>query len=214
MRGGANYFGELRGATTFLMVHRGLWTFFFFYPTSKMCVDIIIDKLAPKTSCKFDGISSKIIKIIKPTLIKPIISIINQMLTTGIFPDKLKIAKIIPIYKKDKDTLFTNYRPFSLLPALSTIFEKIIFKPLHNFFQEKKLLYNSQYGFRTDHSTWFAALELVDSDRVIVEMDKNNTPLNIFLDLSKAFDTLDHKILLEKLKYYGIIGVAYRLMES
>ncbi len=88
----------------------------------------------------------------------------------------------------------------------------IIFKQLYHFFQEKKLLYNSQYGFITDHSTEFAAFELVD--RVIVEMDKNNTALNIFLDLSEAFDTLDHKILLEKLKYYGIIGVAYRLMES
>ncbi len=120
------------------------------------------------------------------------------MLTTGIVPDKIKIAKIIPIYKKDKDTLFTNYRPLSLLPALSKIFEKVIYKQLYKYFKEKKLLYNSQYGFRTEHSTEFAALEVVD--RVIVEMDKNNSPLNIFLDLSKAFDTLDHKILLEKLQ--------------
>ncbi len=134
------------------------------------------------------------------------------MLTTGIFPDKLKIAKIILIYKKDKDTLFRNHKPISLLPAFSKIFEKVIFKQLYHFFQEQKLLYNAQYGFRTEHSTEFAALELVD--RVIVEMNKNNTLLNIFLDLSKAFDTLDHKILLEKLKHYGIIGVAYRLMES
>ncbi len=88
----------------------------------------IIDKLAPKTSCGFDGIPSKIIKIIKATLIKPTTLIINQMLTTGIFPDKLKIAKIIPIYKRDKDTLFTNYRPISHLPALSKIFENVIFK--------------------------------------------------------------------------------------
>ncbi len=73
--------------------------------------------------------------------------------------------------------------------------KRLIFKQLYNIFQEKKLLCNSQYGFRTEHSTEFAALELVD--RVIVEMDKNNTPLNIFLDLSKAFDILDHKILLE-----------------
>ncbi len=74
------------------------------------------------------------------------------------------------------------------------------------------MLYNVQYGFRTDHSTEFATLELID--RVIVEMDKNNTPLKIFLDLSKAFDTLDHKILLKKLTYYGINGVAYNHMES
>ncbi len=98
------------------------------------------------------------------------------------------------------------------MPALSKIFEKVIFKQLYQFVQEKQLLYNAQYGFRTEHSTEFATLELID--RVIVEMDKNNTPLNIFLHLSKAFDTLDDKILLKKLNYYGINGVAYNLMES
>ncbi len=123
--------------------------------------------------------------------------------------DKLKIAKIIPLHKKDEETLFTNYRPISLFPALSKM---VIFKQLYQFFQEKQLLYNAQYRFRTDHSTEFATLELID--RAILEMDKNNTPLNIFLDLSKAFDTLDHKILLKKLNYYGINGVAYNLMES
>ncbi len=77
---------------------------------------------------------------------------------------------------------------------------------------DKKLLYNAQYGFRTDHSTEFATLELVD--RIIIEMDKMNTPVNIFLDLSKAFDTLDHEILLYKLKNYGINGASFKLMES
>ncbi len=172
----------------------------------------IIDKLAPKTSCGFDGISSKLVKSIKVALINPITLIINQMLNTGIFPDKLKIAKIIPIHKKDDETLFNNYRPISLLPAISKIFEKVIFMQIYQFFQENKLLYNAQYGFRTEHSTEFAALELID--RVIVDMDKMNTPINIFLDLSKAFDTLNHKILLEKLKYYGINGKALNLMES
>jgi hypothetical protein len=172
----------------------------------------IIDKLTPKTSCGFDGISTKLVKTIKIALLGPITLIINQMLHNGIFPDKLKIAKIIPIYKKDDETLFTNYRPISLLPAISKIFEKVIFNQLYQYFQEKKMFYTSQYGFRTEHSTEFASLELVD--RVLVDMDKMKTPINIFLDLSKAFDTLDHKILLEKLKYYGITGVAHKLMES
>ncbi len=90
---------------------------------------------------------------------------------------------------------------FHFCMHISKIFEKVIFKQLYQYFQEKQL-YNAQYGFRTDHSTEFATLELID--RVIVEMDKNNTPLNIFLDLSKSFDTLDHKILLKKLNYYVI----------
>ncbi len=75
------------------------------------------------------------------------------MLNTGIFLDKLKIAKIIALYKKDEETVFTNYRPISLWPALSKIFEKVIFKQLYKFFQEKKLFYNAQYGFQTEHST-------------------------------------------------------------
>ncbi len=154
----------------------------------------IIDKLAPKSSCGFDGLSTKLVKTVKNAVVTPITCIVNQMLNTGIFPEKLKIAKVTPVHKKDDDTLFTNYRPISLLPALSKIFEKVIFQQIYEYFNTKKLFYNSQYGFRTEHSTEYAALELVD--RVITEMDKKDIPINIFLDLSKAFDTLDHNILL------------------
>ncbi len=90
------------------------------------------------------------------------------MLNTSIFPDKLKIAKISAIHKKDDDTLFTYYRPISLLPAISKIFEKVIFKQLYEFFQAITLFYNSQYGFRTKHSTEFEALEVID--RIMVEI--------------------------------------------
>ena len=169
---------------------------FTFYNIKEENVNELIDKLSPKTSFGFDGLSSKLLKSIKNAIIKPITIIINQMLNTGIFPDKLKIAKIKPIYKKDEETKFTNYRPISLLPAISKVFEKIIFKQLYQFFVDNKLLYNSQYGFREGHSTEFATLELVD--KIILEMDKMNTPVNIYLDLSKAFDTLDHQILIKK----------------
>ncbi len=105
------------------------------------------------------------------------------MLTTGIFLDKLKIAKVIPWLKikKDEETLFTNYRPISLL--LASYFQIRSYS-----FLEKKLLYNAQYGLRTEYSTELAALELID--RVIVEIDKTNTPTNIFLDLSTKYLTL------------------------
>ncbi len=98
------------------------------------------------------------------------------------------------------------------MPAISIIFEKVIFKQLYQFFQEKQLFYNGQYDFRTEHSTELAALELVD--RVMVEMDNNNTPISIFLVLSKASDTINHKILLDKLKYYGTDSLAHNLIES
>ncbi len=78
------------------------------------------------------------IKIIKPILVRPITIIINQMLNTRVFPDKLKIAKINPIFKKDDNTLFTNYRPISLLPVISKIFEKVIFQQVYHYFKEKK----------------------------------------------------------------------------
>ena len=129
--------------------------------------------------------------------------IINQALTTGIFPDKLKIAtKVQPIYKNEDQTLIKNYRPISHLPAISKVFEKIIFNQLDSFLQKQNIIYKSQYGFRREHSTEFATLELID--RVNTDMDNNEISLNIYLDLSKAFATLDHNILLDKLQYYGI----------
>ncbi len=112
---------------------------FTFHNVNEEEINQIIDKLAPKTSFGFDSLSSKLMKTVKDVLIKTITIIINQMLNTGIFPDKLKIAKITPIFKKDDETLFTNYRPISLLPVISNVFEKVISKQLHQFFIDMKL---------------------------------------------------------------------------
>ena len=138
--------------------------------------------------------------------------IINQALTTGIFPDKLKIAKVQQIYKNEDQTLIKNYRPISLLPSISKVFEKIIFNQLYSFLQKQNIIYKSQYCFRTEHSTEFAPLELID--RVNTEMDNNEIPFNIYLDLSKAFDTLDHNILLDKLHYYGVRNTSLDLFKN
>ncbi len=116
----------------------------------------------------------KLLKSIKNILAEPLTIVINQMLNTGIFLDLLKIAKVIPIYKKDDETIFNNYIPISLLLAISKIFEKVVFLQTHNFFHKKTLLYHSQYGFRNEHSTEFAALEIVD--RLRIEMDKKTKP--------------------------------------
>ena len=177
-----------------------------FQDIDESIVEQIIDNFPSKNSCGYDGISLRLLKFCKLTIIKPLMLIIRQVLNTGIFPEKLKIAKVIPIFKKWDEELFSNYRPISILPAISKIIEKVIYQQMYSFFQQNELFYDSQYGFRTNHSTEHAALEL--ADRILYSLDHNETPLSIFLDLSKAFDTLDHNILLNKLKHYGIRGEA------
>ena len=185
---------------------------FKFKTIDEKTVNDIFVNIKSKTSFGWDGISTKLLKNMQGILLKPLTLIINQMLTTGLFPDKLKIARVCPMYKKDDESLFTNYRPIALLPSISKIFEKVIFQQIYHYFQVQKLFYDSQYGFRSKHSTEYAALEVID--RVMTSMDRNDVPFNIYIDLSKAFDTLDHTILLEKLSYYGINGISLDLMRS
>ena len=107
--------------------------------------------------------------------------------------------------------MLTNYRPISLLPTISKLIEKVISSQLYEYFEDSKLFAENQYGFRPGHSTEYAALELVD--RITTQMDNNTIPINIFLDLSKAFDSINHKIL-DKLKYYGLEGHTLKLFNS
>ena len=164
----------------------------------------IINNMKPKNSTGPDNISMSFLKQHAMSLVKPLTSLINQSLSKGIFPTKLKIAKIIPIFKKDDIHLFDNYRPISLLPAISKIYEKTVHIQLLNYLTTNKLLYTHQYGFRPDHSTELAALEL--TDQVFSLLDLKKQPFAIFIDLSKAFDTINHSILLKKLQHYGISG--------
>ena len=106
----------------------------------------------------------------------------------------------------------SNYRPISLLPSISKIFEKLIFIHLSTYLNEHKLLHDSQYGFRKGHSTELASIELID--RITQDLDKGKIPISIFLYLSKAFDTLDHAILLQKLNHYGIRSVELKLLTN
>jgi hypothetical protein len=175
-------------------------------------VSKIIDDLKPKSSCGIDCISNKLIKLIKYEILSPLTLIINQCIDSGIFPDKLKVAKIIPVYKKNENNLFENYRPISLLPSLSKVIERVMHNQVVNYFTEMKLFYDNQYGFRKSHSTELSALELIN--RILKSMDKNEVPQAVFIDLSKAFDTINHQILLNKLQYYGIKDKALNLFES
>ena len=121
---------------------------FNFETVEEVVISKLIDNLSSKDSCGEDYISTKLLKIIKPDIIQSITFIINQSLLSGIFPDKLKIAKVIPLFKKNDPTLLDNYRPISLLPVISKIFERVIFNQLHCHFNIYNLYLPSQYGFR------------------------------------------------------------------
>ncbi len=172
----------------------------------------ILNHMDSKSSTGYDSLSNKLLKFIKLEIYKALTLVVNQMLHTGIFPDALKIAKIMPIYKKGDINELSNYRPISLLPTLSKIFERIIYDQLYTHFTENNLLSEQQYGFRSKHSTELAAIKLVDY--INKEIDQKNTPVNIYIDLSKAFDTLNFDILLYKLDYYGISGDSLRLIKN
>ena len=164
----------------------------------------IISTFRPKCSAGNDNISVKLLKQLSSCLSVTLSRIINQSLHNGIFPDLLKLAKVIPLYKKDEKFVFNNYRPISLLPSFSKVFEKIVHKQLYEYFKSHNLFIHNQHGFLPSHSTETATLEFVDLLFKLLDDDK--IPFSVFIDLSKAFDTLNHKILLHKLEYYGISG--------
>ena len=171
-----------------------------------------IDTLENKSSSGHDGISNKIVKLLKNEISKLLTVIINQMLKTGIFPDSFKTSKIVPLFKKGDHGLLTNYRPISLLPTISKVFERVIYDQMYLYFNNNNLLADEQFGFRKNYSTEYAAIKLVD--HISNEMESGKTPVTLFIDLSKAFDTLSFDILLQKLNYYGIAGVNLKLMAN
>ena len=182
----------------------------FLYPTDDNEIKSTIKLLKPKKSTGPDDISSWLLKQINESICKPLSILINKSMENGTFPNTLKLAKIVPIYKsKAKDEL-SNYRPISLLSSISKVFEQIIYKRLYNFINES--LYTRQYGFRAKRTTVQAIAELYID--VIDSWENKKSTLATFLDLSKAFDTIDHNILINKLNFYGIRGVALSWFQS
>ena len=181
-------------------------------PTNEFEIRRLIGALPNKKSSGHDNIDNVLLKQIAVEIAPILADIFNQSLLSGVFPDIMKLAEVVPLFKNKDRMVTSNYRPISLLITLSKILEKIVYKRTYSFLQKHRILYKSQYGFRSAHSCENAITELVG--HVIKEQEMGKHTAALFLDLSKAFDTLEHKVLLKKLEIYGIRGSLLDWFES
>ena len=158
------------------------------------------------SSAGWDELKPVIMKNIKHCSAKPLTHICNLSFKTGVFPQQLKTANVVPIYTFGDEDIFSNYRPVSVLPVFSKLIERLMYNRLVMFVNYNDLLYRYQFGFQRGKSTYMALLLLVD--KITEALDKEECVVGIFLDFSKAFDTVNHDILLQKLNLYGVKDIA------
>ena len=185
---------------------------FSFSDTSIDEVTSLLNNLDDKKSSGQMDIPIKVIKLSTPFIAPILVNIFNLSLAHGIFPDNLKIAKVIPLFKSGSKKLLTNYRPISLLPIFSKLLEKIVHKQVFNFLEINSIIYESQFGFQKGKSTLHSLIEIVENIRTCIE--NKNYGCGIFIDLKKAFDTVNHDILLLKLEHYGLRGKSLQWFSS
>ena len=178
-----------------------------------ICMDVrtVISSLK-NSSPGFDGIPSFVANQCIDNFIEPLTYIINMSFMEGVFPSELKLAKVVPIFKSGDSTKMSNYRPISILSFFSKIFEKLMYNIVNNFLYKNDIIYKYQFGFRKKHSTQHAIITLVD--RITSSLDSGDLVIGVFLDLKKAFDTVDHQILTKKLFSYGIRGNTLKWFQS
>ena len=185
---------------------------FFLKPIDETDVLEELLKLNHRKSAGPDELSPKLVKMCSYTLYRPLAYIFNMSITSGKYPKDYKVAKIIPLYKAEKHCDPSNYRPISLLNCFDKIFEKLINRQLKDYLKRFDLLYEYQYAFREGFSTDLALLEF--NDYVKKEIDMGNYVMTLFIDLKKAFDTVNHQILLKKMEHYGIRGLCNSFFAS
>ena len=179
---------------------------FFMQPTTGSEIMMLINNLPNKKSSGPDGINNCLWKELKENLVIPLEIVFNQSLSEGMFPNQMKEAHVVPLHKGKSRNESNNYHPISLLITISKILEKVVYKRVYQFMTKNSLIFNSQHGFRNKHSCETAVCELIAG--ICKGHKKSKHTLAIFLDLSKAFDTLSHDILFKKLNKYGIRGTA------
>ncbi len=172
----------------------------------------IIANLKNSNSVGFDNICIKTIKLIAPSIANPLAEIFNSSLVNGIVPDKLKIARVLPIFKSGSKENLANYRPISILPVFSKILERAVVTRLTSYLNKSNVLTEAQHGFRSGCNTITALCDAIDF--ITKEIDNKNHVISVFLDISKAFDSVDHSLLLHKLNHYGIRGITLNWFAS
>ena len=160
----------------------------------------------------WDDIHAKIIKCTYNLFMDPLTHVLNLSMLQGVVPNELKIARVIPLFKADNNMLISNYRPVSVLPVFSKILERLMYNRLYSFIIKHDVLYKYQFGFRKGHSTNMALIVLVD--KIMSALDNGDFVLGVFIDLSKAFDTVNHNILLDKLYKYGFRGICHDWLKN
>lgn len=176
----------------------------FLEPVTKSEIFNIIMNLKSGTSSGIDNLSSNLIKKSVDFIVAPLTFLINLSLSEGHFPSILKTAKVFPLFKKGDNTLPENYRPVATLSTISKILERVVFNRIVSFTIKYNILSESQHGFRKSRSTETAIMAFLN--KLYNHLDKNDKCVGIFMDLSKAFDLINHKLLIEKLAKYGLRG--------
>ena len=158
----------------------------------------LINSLPNKTSSGHDDISNKLLKEICEPILPALDYIVNESLKLGEFPTVMKLAEVVPLFKSGKSEIVGNYRPISLLMTISKVLEKVVYNRVYRFLVDTGQIYECQYGFRSQHSCEHAIGQLVG--HVIKNLELKKDMISVFLDLSKAFDSLQHDIILKKWK--------------
>ena len=160
----------------------------------------------------YDEIGASALKRVSCHVVVPLVYLCNLSIDQGVFPKELKLANVLPLYKTDDPFLFNNYRPVSVLSILSKVFERIMYSRMLEYLETYKILINNQFGFRKYHSSYMALMVLMNE--LITSLENGESVIGVFLDFSKAFDTVDHRIFFNKLEHYGIRGNALSWFQS